>query len=195
MPGKLHIELKPFRSVQIVLSLAPFTRRRCENNRYEIAPIRNSPPKEIFPDRPPVGLRYNYTKTIRKLLKTIECGNIWKRYGYDMQLSSCKHHIRIDRSGSYQMDRIHLREKMAAVYPRWYNAALTHTRGCCVPPKKKFFFWRYTTPPYIQSEREIRVRQLWAQIVKMDELVFAKLAQGYTCEVYYGANQQDWPLF
>ena len=43
---------------------APFTRRRCENDRYEIVPIR----KEIFPDRPPV-----YTKTIRirKLLKTI----------------------------------------------------------------------------------------------------------------------------
>ena len=43
---------------------APFTRRRCENDRYEIVPVR----KEIFPDRPPV-----YTKTIRirKLLKTI----------------------------------------------------------------------------------------------------------------------------
>ena len=43
---------------------APFTRRRCENDRYEIVPYR----KEIFPDRPPV-----YTKTIRirKLLKTI----------------------------------------------------------------------------------------------------------------------------
>ena len=45
-------------------SQAPFTRRRCENDRYEIVPIRI----EIFPDRPPV-----YTKTIcsRKLLKTI----------------------------------------------------------------------------------------------------------------------------
>ena len=46
------------------ISQAPFTRRRCENDRYEIVPIR----KEIFPDRPPV-----YTKTIRirKLLKKI----------------------------------------------------------------------------------------------------------------------------
>ena len=55
---------RPVRSHFSLDSKAPFTRRRCENDRYEIAPIR----KEIFPDRPPV-----YTKTIHihKLLKTI----------------------------------------------------------------------------------------------------------------------------
>ena len=37
---------------------------------------------------------------------------------------------------------------------------------------------------HIQSEWEIRVCRLLAQVVKMDELVFAKLAQGYMCEVY-----------
>ena len=30
-------------------------------------------------------------------------GNFWRRYGNDMPSSSCKHHIRIDRSGSYQI--------------------------------------------------------------------------------------------
>ena len=30
-------------------------------------------------------------------------GNFWRRYGNDRPSSSCKHHIRIDRSGSYQI--------------------------------------------------------------------------------------------
>ena len=30
-------------------------------------------------------------------------GNFWRRYGNDRPLPSCKHHIRIDRSGSYQI--------------------------------------------------------------------------------------------
>ena len=30
-------------------------------------------------------------------------GNCWRRYGNDRRSSSCKHHIRIDRSGSYQI--------------------------------------------------------------------------------------------
>ena len=52
------------RNTKLHTAKAPFTRRRCENDRYKIVPIR----KEIFPDRRPV-----YTKTIRirKLLKTI----------------------------------------------------------------------------------------------------------------------------
>ena len=50
------------------IAKAPFTRRRCENDRYEIVPFRKEIRKQIFPDRPPV-----YTKTIRirKPLKTI----------------------------------------------------------------------------------------------------------------------------
>ena len=116
-------KIRDFTLVCIYLfSEAPLTRRRCENDRYETVPIQ----KEILPDRPPV-----YTKTIRfrKLFRRYEDdrkhGHFWRRYGINMPSSSCKHHIRIDRSGSYQT-------VMGIDYPRTQASNLCifcHTLG------------------------------------------------------------------